>query len=220
MSRVVTPVTTDDESGQALIEFALVVPLLLLILGGVVYCGIMVVYQEKLAIAGRHVARKMAIDSTQRGMTKGSAGPASATIRDQAMREAGVNGREIRASGVNWSALGRETGSRPGSIKKINGNTAVFQATRKGVSLKDLGGRTTGKPATMGIGVVLHGVTLTRDMKDLAGVGNLARINVPGISATSVMPAELPPRGERGVPGVLDMNPWIRDIVNEKYKGR
>lgn len=210
----------DRESGQALVEFALVVPLLLLILGGVIYCGIMVVYQEKLAVASRHVARKMALDSVERGLSRGKAGPGSATVRDQAMKEAGVNGKEFRASGVNWSAIGRETGSRPGSVRKINANTGVFQATRKGVALKDLGGRTGGKPATFGIGVVFHGVTITRDMKDLQGIGNLAKIGVPGISATSIMPAELPPKGERGVPGVLDMNPWISDIVNEKYKGK
>lgn len=202
--------------GQALVEFALVVPLLLIILGGVVYCGLMVVEQERLAMASRHVARKMALNATERGLKSGKGGKALSSARDEAFRQTGEKSSNVRVKGINWGGLASETGNSPGRLSKIDTHTGMLMATQR-VTLQDLGGRG-GKPTTMGIGVVYHGVTLNRDLKDLAGLGQMARIGVPGVSATSVMPSELPPRGEKGVKGVLDMNAWIKDIVNEKYK--
>ena len=198
-----------------MVEFALVIPLLLMILGGVVYCGMMVVEQERLAMASRHVARKMALSAIERGIKTGKSGRATATVRDEAFRQTGEKSSNTNVKGINWNGLSSETGG-PGRLRKVDAHTGVLVATQR-VSPKDLSGRG-GKAGTMGVGVVYHGVTLNRDLKDLAGLGQLAKISVPGVSATSVMPAELPPKGERGVQGVLDMNGWIKDIVQERYK--
>jgi TadE-like protein len=53
----------EEPRGQALVEFALVAPLLFLVLGGIVTLGIGVFYQQQLANAAREAARYAAIHS-------------------------------------------------------------------------------------------------------------------------------------------------------------
>lgn len=201
-----------------MIEFALMAPILLLVLGGIVYAGAMIVQQERLAIVARHVARHQAIESTEKGLkSPGGLAPAPATVRNAALAQSPIDRRGVALKGVNWSGLKRMAGG-PGQLKRVNDYVAVYKVQTTINTGPDLQGRT--RSGKAGIGVVFHGVTVHKDMKDLQPIGRLASIITPGVSATSVMPQELPPKGKGGIEGVLELNQWITDIVNEPVKDR
>jgi hypothetical protein len=62
--------------GQALVEFALIAPLLFLVIGGIISLGIGVFYQQQLANAAREAARYAAIHSeTSQCPTRSNLGP-------------------------------------------------------------------------------------------------------------------------------------------------
>ena len=213
---MITPVTRlgSDESGQSLVEFALVATFLLLpLLGGIVFIGAMVVKQEQLAIAARHVARTAALESTRAALAeaKGTAAPATAAVRDRAMREADV---AAKAEKVNWSGIGSMVGA-PGKLRAIDNHTAALEHKQQFSVTDATGGNA--KRYTFGIGVLYHGVTASHSYTEFAPLGRFSNLLTPTVSATSVMPSELMPRGDtrRKVQGILDMNDWITGIVNE-----
>jgi Flp pilus assembly pilin Flp len=201
-----------DEEGQALVEFTLVAAFVLLpLLGGVVYLGGMVITQQHLTTAARHVARRAALDSQEKAFgQKATQSAASAGIRDTALGETGQKSASVK--GVNWTALGAESG-RPGSLKAIDNYTAELEWTAPITVSTEGGGKASSY--TMGVGVLYHGATLERSYSELAPIGNLAGLFTPSVSATSVSATELAPRGDRRVKGLLDLNSWIGGIVNE-----
>lgn len=205
-----------DEAGQSLVEFTLVASLLLLpILGGIVYIGAMVIMQENLAVTARHVARKAAFDSQARAYGNGAkSGPASATSRTSALNESATGSKDISLKGVNWVALAAEARG-PGSLTPIDSYTAQLAWTAP-ITVRALDdGNARPTSYQMGLGVLYHGATVERTYTDLAPIGRLANLITPAVSATSVMPTELTPRGEKRVKGVLELNSWITGIVNE-----
>lgn len=209
-----------NEDGQSLVEASLLSMLVLLpLVGGVVYCGGMVITQENLAVSARHVARRAALSSLDAALTKkgGVMAPATATVREQALAETayGKSGTEVK--GVNWNAV---NGRGPGNLRRIDAYTAQLEltATLRAETLdKD---PKYASSHQMGLGVVYHGATVSKSYTDLAPMGRLAYIDAltPSVSATSVMPSELAPvgKGANGVKGILNLNGWITDIVNEK----
>lgn len=202
-----------DEEGQALVEFALVAAFVLLpLLGGVVYLGGMVITQQHLTTAARHVARKAALDSQSKAFgAKAVQGPAGAAVRDEALRETGQPKASL--TGINWTALGAESG-RPGSLKAIDAYTAELEWTSP-ISVQTLDGEGSASSYSMGLGVLYHGATVERSYSELAPIGNLAGLFTPSVSASSVSATELAPRGDRRVKGLLELNSWITGIVNE-----
>ncbi len=201
--------------GQALVEFALVAPMLVLMLCGVVYCGGLVASQQNLAIAARAAARAMAIESTRQGLKNavGQGGVANKGVGSKAL-EAALPGRGATLAGVSWGAIGAKGSGHAGSWSKTG--TVMLGG--------DLG--STG----CGVGVAFYGATAKRDLsRDLSPIGRLAARMAPGgglsnmltpsLSASSVMPAELPIRGNAStVPGVLDLNPWIAKVVKRPFR--
>ena len=203
------------EEGQALVEFALVLPMLLLMLCGVVYCGGLVASQQGLAIGARAAARAMALDGTRRALKNpaGQGGVANKGVGSAAL-EAALPGRGASLAGVSWSAIGA----------KGAGHTGSWSKTGSVMLGGDLGS------ARCGVGVAFYGATAKRDLsRDLSPIGRLAARMTPGgglsnmlspsLSASSVMPAELPIRGNTTTqPGVLDLNPWIGKVVKRPFR--
>lgn len=203
----------EREEGQALVEFALILPMLIMMLAAIVYlCGL-VVAQQTMAVGARHAARAMALDATAQGLKngKGHGGVAQPSIGTSAMKASLPNG-SVRMTGVNWGGFGKVSGGA---------YAATFKKT-EGIAIG-------GEQATMGIGVALYGATVTRDLRDsltptgrlAADMGSpgLARRLLPSLSATSVMAAELPIRGTKsGAQGVLDLNNWITKVVSRRPK--
>lgn len=196
------------ESGQALVEFAFIVPLLVLTLAGIVYIGTMVVTQQTLATSARHVARTAAIDSTGKTLKAGKFTEAGAGVMDAALRDSASGSKGITRRKVSWGTIDSlDRGS--GRLESIGQNAAAL--TRTGSI------QIAGKSYKVGIGVYYHGVTLQDDYRGLAGLGTFIGAAAPKITATSVMPQELPPRGPKNT-GILDMNTWIQNILNEPVK--
>ncbi|MEB3284977.1 MAG: TadE/TadG family type IV pilus assembly protein [Candidatus Sericytochromatia bacterium] len=208
---------TCAEDGQALVEFVLILPLLILLLLGVTYCGGLVTSLQNTAIAARHVARSVALDATLQGLKdpRGRGGKADETVGRRALAESLPVGA-VSVAGINWGRAGTAGRGMAGALLK------------KGtVSLGPVAGQ-----ASCGIGVALYGATVKRDLtRDLTPLGRLVSRLVPGggvgnlllptLSASAIMPAELPIRGRGGpVVGVLDLNPWISKVVTRSYKPR
>jgi hypothetical protein len=204
------------DSGQALVEFALVLPMLVLMLCGVVYCGGLVASQQNLAVAARGAARAMALEATQKGLKNvdGRGGTANKGAGTAAI-EAALPGRGASLAGVSWSKTGANRGSGFAGAYVKTGTVQLGEAGSAGC----------------GIGVALYGATVKRDLsRDLSPIGRLAARLTPGgglsnmlapsLSSSSVMPAELPLRGvtPANVPGVLDLNPWIRKAVSRPFR--
>jgi hypothetical protein len=207
-----------DEGGQALVEFALVLPMLVLLLLGVVYCGGLVLAQQSLAVSARHVARTVALEATRQGLedARGRGGQPDEAVARRALAQVAPRGGASLA-GVSWGALGASGRGMAGALVK-RGTLPL------GPSLGN---------ARCGIGVALYGATVKRDLsRDLSPLGRvaarltpgggLANMLAPSLSATAVMPGELPIRGRAagGVPGVLDLNPWIGKVVQRPYRAR
>jgi Flp pilus assembly protein TadG len=207
-----------DERGQALVEFALVLPMLVLLLLGVVFCGGLVLSQQSLAVSARHVARTVALEATRKGLEdpRGRGGQADEAVARRALAQV-APGAKAALGGVSWGAIGASGRGMTGALVK--------QGT---ISLGPALGN-----ARCGVGVALYGVTVKRDLsRDMAPVGRaaagltpgggLTNMLAPSLSATAVMPAELPIRGRGGggVPGLLELNPWIGKVVQRPYRAR
>ena len=195
------------EAGQALAEFALIAPLLIIMLGGILYCGGLVIAQENLSIAARHAARRMALEGTERMLVSGDAKPGSA---QQAVDEAVPGMRGIVAAGMNWGQVNLGDGH------SLNAHMALYAKTG---SLK------IGKKSyRCGIGCLLYGVKVQKDLsRDLAPVARLVDAfsdhklgSLATLGANGVMPGDLPPRGGEG--SVMGLNSWITEIVNSNDK--
>ena len=208
------PAPPPAEDGQALAEFALLLPLLIILMAGITYAGGLLAANQNLAIAARHAARRMAIDATQAGLKNslGQGGVAKATVGREALDEAWPRGGLVLA-GVKWGAIGVEGTGYAAAYTK----TGRVQLPAPFGSMK------------CGVGVALYGATAVKSLrsdlspmgkivKDFAPGGGLANLMLPSLSAASVMPAELPIHGKGGgAPGVLELNPWISKVVGRAY---
>lgn len=199
-----------QEAGQALVEFALIAPVLVLVLAGVAYCGGLVIQQQGLAVAARHVARTAALDATLEGLRRGQGQGSTEASRRKALSASLGAAQGVSTRSVRWGHLGTRG---PGRLRELGGYDAALVAQ----SSLEAGG----KSYKMGLGVLYTGVSVSKDLsRDLSPVGRLASLlgggltNLAGgqLSASSVMPMELPPKNRGGV-GVLDLNPWIAGIV-------
>lgn len=190
-----------DQEGQALVEFAFILPLLVIMLGGIVFCGSVVIQQERMAIVARAAARRLAIDGTQKSIMQGT--PQSGSVQTAVSEAAGGNSG-LHGTGLNWA------GVTLGSGHPINTEMAYYART---------GSITVGgKSYPCGVGCLLYGVKVEKNLgSDLSPFarlvdafgGKLASITT--ISAVGVMPGDMPPSGNGGVLGI---NPWISRIVN------
>lgn len=195
-----------------MVEFALIAPLLVLMLGGIMYCGGLIIAQENLTIAARATARQMALTATERALVNGRSGVANGALAQQALSDVTGGARGLSASNAQW----------PTGVRKLNGYTAIYERTMS----KRIGKRS----YQFGVGCLLYGVQVKKDLShDLAPMARLANAmgaNLSGtaaLGANAVMPGDLPPSGGVGqvdaVGGgasVLGLNSWISGIVNEK----
>lgn len=184
------------EAGQALVEFALVAPVLLLVLLGLAYCGVLVLKQQELAIQARAASRQVAIDAVK------------AMLSDPQGRQRTVSGANfLKAAGLpNLRA-------KPATFRgALQGRRGDYMRTHYATTALSIGG----KKYTAGTGAVLYGVTLEQPI-DIRFLNTV----IPSIGASAATATELPLRGTGSQsPGIMELNPWIRAIVNEPYRGK
>ncbi|MDB5095991.1 MAG: hypothetical protein JWM80_412 [Cyanobacteria bacterium RYN_339] len=198
--------------GQALVEFALIAPLLVLMLAGIVYCGGLILAQENLTIAARSTARQMAMKATENALVGGKSAVGNGSMAQAALSDATGGARGLSAAAPAW----------PGGVHKVNAYTAVYSRTMS---------KRIGKHSyQFGVGCLLYGVQVKKDLShDLSPMARLANAvggrlsSVAALGANAVMPGDLPPSGGVGIvdsagggASVLGLNTWITGIVNEK----
>lgn len=186
------------EQGQALVEFALVAPVLILVLLGLAYCGVLVLKQQELAIQARAASRQVALDAVK------------AMLSDPQGRQRTVSGANFLKAAGNPAGMQARAGSFKGGA--LSGKRGDFMRTVTQTTSISIGG----KKYTAGIGAVVYGVTLEQpvDVRFLSTV-------IPSIGASAATATELPLRGTGAQnPGIMELNPWIREIVNEPYRSK
>lgn len=193
------------EEGQALAEFGLLAPFLLLALGGVIYFGTLVVTQEHLAMVARHAVRSAALDATYESLARGTDGRAKSSVIARAVSQADDT-KTLSVGAAAWPNVA--------GLKRLDNHTASFVRTKR----VRLGNHS----YDMGVGCLLYGATIKKDMsKDLSPIARLINAfggrlaNITSAGASAVMPGDLPPRGSKDG-SVLGVNNWITGIVNSK----
>lgn len=205
-----------------MIEFALTLPLLLMMLAAAAYFGFATTTQQRLAMAARHAARLVAIESTN-GATAPMQGSASgqndntyvASLGGDRFLELakemlpGLEGR-LWVSSPDWDRRVRPLGSGYAALYTRKSGQSGFVA-----------------------GCLFYGCTLNYELTELNWLaammgarfwqrgGTGGDIKGLSVSATCVMPGELPLRGRAGGVGfgMFDLNPALieqaRASVNE-----
>jgi hypothetical protein len=224
------------EKGQALVELAIVFPLLLVLMLAVGYFGHAVSSQQNLNTAARSAARQMAIDSTSSAArrTLGSYAPEPEKFLELAASDLqsllrknqllvrdktfighdynqifGLDGQFERLSEQRFFYSLRET---------VDGTSSAYNSP----SPKDRNGKTPEnlRSLEMGIGALYYGGTLQYRLDELNPISRvifqLDSDPTIRIGATALMPAELPLRG--GSYGLLNLNPWIGKLVGEDVR--
>lgn len=228
----------NHQRGQALIEMAIVLPLLLVLLLAVGYFGHAVISLQTLNAGSRSAARQMALESTETPSrrTNGSYDPtrehflelAQSSLKDTIRPEQLVAKAQTRLSHDYKDVLDLN-----GEFSKISEHRFAYtlQETVNANSLlsptpQDIDGNA---PANLnnlkfGLGVTFYGGTLQYSLDELTPLSRfIFRFRedpVIRIGATSLMPSELPLRGSGY--GLLSLNPWLGELIggsvdNDQY---
>ncbi|MGE3728386.1 MAG: TadE family protein [Candidatus Sericytochromatia bacterium] len=225
-----------QEKGQALVELAIVFPLLLVLMLAVGYFGHAVSAQQNLNTAARSAARQMAIDSTSTALrrTLGNYSPDAEIFLELASKDLQSLLRKNQLLVRNQTFIGHDYNQifdLDGQFERLN-EQRFFYALRETVdgtssaynspSPKDRNGKTPEnlRSLEMGIGALYYGGTLQYRLDELNPISRvifqLDSDPTIRIGATALMPAELPLRG--GSYGLLSLNPWIGKLVGEDVK--
>jgi len=225
-----------QEKGQALVELAIVFPLLLVLMLAVGYFGHAVSAQQNLNTAARSAARQMAIDSTSTALrrTLGNYSPDAEIFLELASKDLQSLLRKNQLLVRNQTFIGHDYNqifNLDGQFERLNEQRFLY-ALRETVdgtssaynspSPKDRNGKTPEnlRSLEMGIGALYYGGTLQYRLDELNPISRvifqLDSDPTIRIGATALMPAELPLRG--GSYSLLSLNPWIGKLVGEDVK--
>lgn len=222
-----------SEKGQALVELAIVFPLLLVLMLAVGYFGHAVSSQQNLNTAARSAARQMAIDSTSTALrrTLGNYSPDAEIFLELAGKDLQSLLRKNQLLVRDKTFIGHDYNqifALDGEFKRLDEQRFFYalQETVDGTSSaynspspKDRNGKTPEnlRSLEMGLGALYFGGTLQYRLDELNPISRvifqLDSDPTIRIGATALMPAELPLRG--GSYGLLNLNPWIGKLVGE-----
>lgn len=217
------------QRGQALIEMAIVLPLLLVLLLAVGYFGHAVISLQTLNAGSRSAARQMALESTETPSrrTNGNYDPTREHFLELAQSSLQDTVRPEQLQAKDQTRLSHDYKNvleLSGEFNKVSEHrfAYVLQETVNANSLlspspQDIDGNA---PANLnglkfGLGTVFYGGTLQYSLDELTPLSRfIFRFRedpVIRIGATSLMPSELPLRGEGY--GLLNLNPWLGDLI-------
>lgn len=199
------------QKGQAMLEVALVLPLLAVLLLAIGYFGHAVTTQQSLNMGARAMARQTSLESTLNPdyRTNGSF-IAKNKVTQEYLKDKVLN----NLSGADKERIVISTPDVPSDLKPVGSSlfkdNFVFLYVKKGNLVTTL-------PLTafdVNIGVIFYGAKVSYQLKELDNIAKIIGLRQGvTISATSLMPAELPLRGDGY--GLLYLNPWISEIVSE-----
>jgi len=207
------------QRGQAMVEVAIALPILLFILLAVAFLGQGVLERQQALTAARYAAREAAMLATARGLRDKLAGEglvqmarSGSKVQPAAAKALGA-GRAVTIEAPGWSFEPDVRRQALGKVTPLGRHGHVYTARsgdgRFGVGFVLLGERVVSRPALLdwlGRGVN-EGSQLLTGRRGSLWKG-------PGLAAEAYMPGELPVRGA-GNQGLMELNPWIRQILEE-----
>lgn len=213
-----------------MVEFAIVLPLLLVLLLAVGYFGHAIISLQNLNAGARAAAREMAFESTEtpNQRVEGNYGASAARFLEAARS---YLGQSVRPEQLKTRESTRLSGDY-NSLLNLQGRFEKHSEHRFSYSLRDTIDATASQynnppprdrkdqpPANLtrmqvGLGVMFYGGTLEYSLDELTPISRFIFRNQkdPAIrmGATALMPAELPLRGPGGL---FSANPWLTELV-------
>jgi len=229
------PNTSRGERGQAILEAALVLPLLVFMLLAMAFFGFAMVERQNTIVAARFAARETSMNA-MRGWEdkywgKGAMMEAALSSTKEKAAKTVLPGRTVKVAAPDWNAFTRTV--RPQTIYKqvpLGPYAMAFVASKR-LTPTDETGKPVGSPFDAGIGFVLYGQKVVSNANWLNETGralNESRKLLPGSSreklwngfgleAEAYMPAELPLylKSPKGSYGLLDLNPWMKNNLSK-----
>lgn len=214
------------QKGQAMVETAIMLPLLVLLLLGVGYFGSAITTLHNLSVAARYSARAVAIDSSMQ-MVDRTTGTyfirlTDKTFKDFAMQSLpGFDPSRLKAQVIApdqiASIMSTVKSGKLQVIPESKGYAYVYKKTGKADAVTtSLSGNVVPQLRAMpvGIGCIFFGVRLTYRLKELDWLSKFLFKKKEGITieAVSMMPAELPLRSIKGSGtdfGLMNINEGI-----------
>ena len=215
------------QQGQAMVETAIMLPLLVMLLIGVGYFGSIITLQHNLSVAARYAARAVAIESSKDPMDRDNGTyllkVGAKSFRDEALKALpGFDVSRLLAHPIHVDQIAYLADSvnkgRFEPIPQSGGFAFVYKLTGKvdGVS-STLSGRPVGdlRGLSVGVGAIFYGVRLTYRLKELDWMAGFLFRKREGITieGISMMPAELPLRSTGGDYGLMDLNNGLFKIM-------
>lgn len=233
--KVSTPSTKRGQGGQAILEAALVLPLLVFMLLAMAFFGFAMIERQNTIVAARFAARETSM-SAMRGwedkyLGKGTMMEAALAATKEKAAKTALPGRSVKVAPPDWRQFSATV--RPASFYKqipLGPYAMAFVATKR-LTPTDETGKPAGSPFDAGIGFVLHGQKVVTNATWLDETGralNASRKLLPGnssekfwngfgLEAEAYMPSELPLylKTPKGSYGLLDINPWMKSILSK-----
>lgn len=217
------------QKGQAMVETAITLPLLVMLLMAVGYFGSMITTMHNLSAAARYAARAVAMDSSAK-VTDRIAGTyflslTSGKIKEFAMQSLpGFDPSRLEVQPLNAEQIALLTiSATKGSflvIPESKGFAFVYKITDKAhIDSYDIKGKPVRKLSSyeVGIGNIFFGVRLRYHLKEIDWFSKyLFQREGVKVEAVSLMPAELPLANPTSIGldyGIMDINRGIFNIL-------
>ncbi len=224
-----------NQDGQALVETALTLPLLIMMLMGVGYFGSAVTAMHNLSVAARYSARAVAMDSTKNMMDRTEGGYflrlSSSTFKDFALKSLqGFKPDRLEATPLSATQIAfLATSVKKGKLIPIpesKGFAFVYKLTGKADEVStNLSNNVVDqlRGFDVGVGNIFYAVKLRYHLKEIDWISKyLFKKEGLKIEAISVMPAELPLRNTIGIVGsdygLMNLNKGFFRIITTNVR--
>lgn len=219
-----------QQRGQSMVEFAIVLPLLLVLLLAVGYFGHAIISLQNLNAGARAAAREMAFESTQTPSQRVEGNYAAQAERFVTVAQSYL-AQSVRPEQLKTRATTRLSGDY-NSLLNLEGRfekhsehrfsyhlRETIDATRSTYNHPPPKDRHNNPPANLtqlqvGLGVMFYGGTLEYSLDELTPISRFIFRNQSDpalrMGATALMPAELPLRGPGGL---FAANPWLPELI-------
>jgi hypothetical protein len=217
------------QKGQAMVETAITLPLLVFLLIGIGYFGSVITAMHNLSVAARYSARAVAMDSTKMVIDRTEGGYflrlTEKTFKEFAIKSLpGFSVERLSAKPLTLEQVAFLTSSisrgRLQPIPESKGYAFVYKLTGRADAISTTLSNNVVpqlRGFDVGIGNIFYGVRLNYDLKELNWLsGYLFKRNGIKIEAISVMPAELPLRSIRDLGmdyGLMNINDGLFKII-------